>query len=239
MFKNLHKNLIITITVIAIIVFAIGGFVWWWVIRDWNSGEIVADGFYSGENSGNIADGFYNNENKSNIPDDNTIENIERQNSYIFIHITGEVVNPGVVKITEGERIINAIEQAGGITSNADLSKINLAYVLEDGNMVIVPAYGESNENFKCVISGSGECTDTNLLNSSNSNIRLSTNKVNINTANQTELETLPGIGPSLAMRIISYRKQNGNFITIEDLKNVSGIGESKFGELKNLVTVK
>lgn len=230
MLKNLDTKLIRVITVIAVMVFAIGGFVLWWVLSNWNNDEIVVDGV--------IGAGGYSSENSCNMPDGNTIENVKVQDSYIFIHITGEVVNPGVVKIAKGERIVNAIEQAGGITSNADLSKINLAYVLNDGNMVIVPAYGESDENFRCVISGSGEYNNIDLSDSSNSNIHLSTNIVNINTANQTELETLPGIGPSLAMRIISYRKQNGNFVKIEDLKNVSGIGDSKFRELKDFVSL-
>ena len=277
MLKNLDTKLIRVIAVIAVVVFAIGGFVLWWVVSNWNNDGIVVDGVigagvYSSENSGNgitgdgvnssgaindgstvnstisggaTSDATNSKNSNSNGTNSNTIESVEGQDSYIFIHITGEVVNPGVVKIAKGERIVNAIEQAGGITSNADLSKINLAYVLNDGNMVIVPAYGESDENFRCVISGSGEYNDIDLANSSNSvenansNIHLSTNIVNINTANQTELETLPGIGPSLAMRIISYRKQNGNFFKIEDLKNVSGIGESKFRELKDFVTVK
>ena len=146
------------------------------------------------------------------------------------MHITGAVKKPGIVQIEEGARLIDAIEAAGGTTENADTSKINLAYILSDGQKIYIPSFlDEKIENY--VEDNIGENI---IIENTNSNINL----VNINTATQTELETLTGIGPSLALKIINYRKENGKFKTIEDIKNVSGIGDSKFEAIKNEICV-
>ena len=176
---------------------------------------------------------FYQNKNEdysylemsNDISQTNIIEEVKEQ---IVVHITGQVVNPGVVKVEEGARIIDAIEASGGATLDANLSKINLAYVLEDGMKIYVPSINEV-EEIEYVTSSSG-----NEDKSTNKTI-----KVNINTATSEELQSLPGIGESIANRIITYRKENGKFSKIEDLTNVSGIGEAKFNNIKSYVFVK
>ena len=152
---------------------------------------------------------------------------IEETKAQIVVHITGQVVNNGIVKVEEGARIIDAIEAAGGATAEADLSKINLAYLLEDGMKIYVPSINDE-ADFGSVTSSSG------ISESSKEAL-----KVNINTATSEELQKLPGIGESIANRIITYRKENGKFNKIEDLKNVSGIGEAKFNNIKSYIFVK
>lgn len=185
-------------------------------------------------------------------------ENSEKENSIlednketvnkIHIYITGEVNNPGVVILNEGSRIIDAINSAGGTTAKANITKINLVYILEDGMKVNIPGESDlkNNEKFEYVIVGSGEVdneekTNGSVSNEGSSNSSKRDNKksvVNINTASQTELETLPGIGPSLALKIIEYRKQNGKFASIDDIKNVNGIGDNKFEKIKDYIKV-
>ena len=155
----------------------------------------------------------------------------------IYIHIIGEVNNQGVIILEKGQRIIDAIEKAGGITKKADLSKVNLAYVLSDGQKVRIPSVDDK-ENVEYVTQNSGNNTLIEGGNQGANNINLGGGKVNINTATQTELETLTGIGPSLAARIIEYRGQNGKFKKVEELRNVKGIGQSKYDGIKEEVVV-
>lgn len=133
--------------------------------------------------------------------------------------------------------MIDAIEKAGGITKKADLSKVNLAYVLSDGQKVRIPSVDDK-ENVEYVTQNSGNNTLIEGGNQGANNINLGGGKVNINTATQTELETLTGIGPSLAARIIEYRGQNGKFKKVEELRNVKGIGQSKYDGIKEEVVV-
>lgn len=193
--------------------------------------------------------------NKNQISEDVNLENdilvsnnISKEENYteedyVIIHITGSVKNPGIVKLKEGSRIEDAIEAAGGLTENADISKVNLAYVVEDGTKIKIPSSQEEDIGDEEIIdSGSGE----NIIveeKSDFSNKDNQTNKdnklININKATETDLQTLPGIGPSLAGKIVEYRSQNGKFGSIEDIKNVNGIGDSKYQNIKDLITVK
>lgn len=153
----------------------------------------------------------------------------------IIVHVIGEVQNPGVVELEEGSRIKDAIEKAGGKTEEADLSKINLAYIIEDGVQIYVPRIGDDMEKITQISEEAGEGIITqNVKQEDNKNI-----KVNINTASLEKLQTLPGVGQSTAQKILDYKKENGNFKTIEELKNVSGIGESKFNAIKDYIVVK
>ena len=151
----------------------------------------------------------------------------------IYIHITGEVKKPGVVQLNLGDRIIDAIEKAGGETKQADLSQVNLAYKVEDGQKIYIPNKNEKISEY--IWSGNGDNNgDSNL----NNKEQKEENKVNINTASQSELDGLPGIGPALAQRIIDFRKENGEFKSIEDIQNVKGIGNSKFEDIKEDICV-
>ena len=183
--------------------------------------------------------------------EDKQIYKNAENNEKIYVYITGEVNNPGVVLLNSGSRIVDAIEAAGGVTNKANISKVNLVYVLQDGMKVNIPNNTDlkNNENFEYITMSSGdEKNDANTGNSSttitsensssNNESAFKISIVNINTATQTELETLPGIGPSLALRIVNYRKENGKFSSIEDIKNVSGIGEAKYEDIKNYIKI-
>ena len=176
-----------------------------------------------------------NNLNKTNNSEyitGNIIENNidEDKNKEIVVHITGEVKKEGIVYLKEGDRVIDAIKKAGGETKNADLSQVNLAYVLSDGQKIYIPSKNENIEEY--IIEESSENNNRSQTNETKNE------KVNINHANETELDTLPGIGPSISKKIIKYREENGKFNNIEDIKNVSGIGDSKYEEIKNYITV-
>ena len=157
--------------------------------------------------------------------DDNIIEN------KIVIHITGEVEEEGVIELEKVARISDAIEEAGGTTEEADLSNVNLAYSLSDGQKVKIPNINEKDEEIIVVEEKAGD----NIIIEGN---KSKEEKININKAAQTEIETLPGIGPSTALKIITYRNEHGKFKNIEDIKNVSGIGDSKFENIKEYICV-
>ena len=153
--------------------------------------------------------------------------------SNITIYITGAVVNEGVYKINKDSRIEDAIKEAGGLKENANIKEINLAYMLEDGMKIYIP---QQNEN---IVEDKTEGYINKEVTTNEKNTKNFENKIiNINTATQTELENLPGIGPSTALKIINYRKEKGKFKKIEDIKNVSGIGESKFSKIEKLIKV-
>lgn len=157
------------------------------------------------------------------------IENNVEVEEEIIVHITGCVVEEGIVKLKEGDRIADAIEHAGGLTSDADISKVNLAYKLKDGQKIYIPSNIEEGEEVVIVTEEGQGVLDGKVEDSG---------KVNINTATQTELETLSGIGPSTALKIIEYRTKNGDFFAIEDLKNIPGIGEAKFEAIMESICV-
>lgn len=121
---------------------------------------------------------------------------------------------------------------------DADLSCINLAYILSDGQKIYIPKKGEiiksKSNQMEYVSSDFGD----NVLIEDGKDTGYGGDKVNINTANQIELETLPGIGPSTAQKIIDYRNKNGKFNSIEDIQNVKGIGDGKYGEIKDEICV-
>lgn len=146
------------------------------------------------------------------------IENEEvliEEEEEIFIHISGEVNYPGLIKLSKGQRLYEAIDIAGGMTEKADLNQINLSLVLNDQDKVYIPSKDE-NVNF----------IQTN-----------STPLININTASKEELMTLSGIGEKTANSIIEYREKNG-FNKIEDIMNVPGIGEQKFLQIQEHINI-
>ena len=138
-------------------------------------------------------------------------------------------MNPGIISLPTEARISDAIDAAGGTTELADISKINLAYKLNDGQKLKIPSIYDVEEVIY-------------IQNNAGNEVVLSENTknaiININSASQSELENLPGIGPSTASKIIDYRSKNGNFKKIEDIMNVSGIGESKFNSIKDYICI-
>jgi competence protein ComEA len=137
----------------------------------------------------------------------------------IFVDVTGAVNNPGVYSLTGRSRVIDAIKAAGDSAPGADLSTINLARVLNDGEQIYV---------------------DSTVVNSFGQRIskKVASGPININRATLRQLDSLDGIGPVIAGRIIQYRKKNGSFLTIDDLQKVSGIGAAKFAQIKSKVRI-
>ena len=133
----------------------------------------------------------------------------------------------------------------GGVREDAYTKDINLAYKLEDGMKIHIPTKQEKENADTTDISQVGEAAEKYVITSGGVSSddeekkNAQNSKVNINTATQAQLETLPGIGPSTATKIISYRKEKGKFTKIEDIKEVSGIGDSKFEKIKDSITVK
>lgn len=141
----------------------------------------------------------------------------------LCVYVCGCVMNPGVYELDENMRIYQAIEMAGGLAENADYNYLNMAEYLIDGQKIYVP---NMNENLSNEVS-------SQALENSKSNL------ININSAAKEQLMTLPGIGESKAEDIILYRKTNGKFETIEDIKKISGIKEAAFSKIKDLIVVK
>jgi competence protein ComEA len=162
----------------------------------------------------------------SNFSENNIAEKIEVPS--VIIHISGAVKNPGVYKLKSIDRVVDAVKIAGGITERANPDAINLAALLKDGQKIIIPykisnqVTVESDKNIEEVYSSSSSPSD----------------QININTADDNTLQSLPGIGPVLSKKIIDYRNQNGLFEVIDDIKDVSGIGEKKFEGIKDLICV-
>ncbi len=154
-------------------------------------------------------------------------ESAQGSSARIVVHVEGAVVFPGVHDLAEGSRVHDAIDAANGLTVDADRSRLNLAAPLADGQRVWVPVIGEPEPSVVGPTNPDGD-------NSSGSSGAL----VNLNTADPAALETLPGIGPSIAAAIIRHREQHGAFSRVEGLLEVPGIGEAKLEQLVSLVSV-
>ena len=157
------------------------------------------------------------------IAEDAEEENYEQEeNSKVTVFVSGEVLNQRVVELEKGKRLIDAVEICGGLTEKADLNAVNLALVLEEEGHYIIPAIG-----------------DTNVVNATNLNqMNSSSNLVNINSADIELLKTLPGVGDVLGQRILDKREELGKFTSIDQLNDVSGIGDKKFSDIKDKVTI-
>jgi competence protein ComEA len=147
----------------------------------------------------------------------------------IMVDVKGQVTMPGVYSTSQGERVIDVIHRAGGLTENADESQVNFAEHVQDAMVIYIPAKGEAGIN---VPAG----TTVNPSNTGGGTGKQA--KVNVNKADETQLQNLPGIGPSKAAAITEYRETSGPFKSVEDLKNISGIGDKTFEKLKDLITI-
>lgn len=137
----------------------------------------------------------------------------------IFVDIGGAVKSPMLAELPDGSRVDDAIQAAGGLKQEADMSNINRAEFLLDGQKIYIPSLAMD--------------ADGNVMEGA-----AASGKVNINTADSTQLQTLNGVGPATAQKIIDYRQSNGSFASVEDIKNVSGIGEKTFEKLKDYITI-
>jgi competence protein ComEA len=137
--------------------------------------------------------------------------------SLITVHVAGHVRRPGLVAISEGSRVADAIAAAGGLMPGARAESVNLAAPVADGERVVV--------------SGPGEASETNISEGSEG-------KLHLNAATAAELDALPGVGPVIAQRIVTFRDENGPFGSVDDLLDVPGIGEAKLADLRDRVQV-
>lgn len=151
----------------------------------------------------------------------------------ITVYVTGAINKPGVVTVKEGARTADAVNACGGLLPTADAEKVSMAQVLKDGQQVRVPEKAVP-ETTAAAKSGSVNPA----AKSGTSSKAAPSGQVNINTASAEELDTLPGIGPAMAQRIIEFRETEGAFTSIEDIKKVKGIGEAKFEKMKDKICI-
>lgn len=175
--------------------------------------------------------------------DDNSKEQIVNGGG-IFVHIDGHINNPGVYEIKKNDRIKTLIDKAGGFKEGYSIKNINLAAKLSDGDKIYIPSVSEEknsennnniNINTNSNSSGKGQNVKTDR---NNVMVMKNNSKININTANISELKQITGIGESTANKIIDYRENVGKFKKIEDIKEVKGIGDAKYESLKNKITI-
>lgn len=164
----------------------------------------------------------------------------------VVVHVAGAVHSPGVVVLSQGSRVVDAIEAAGGATAEADTDQLNLARVLADGEQVRVPRIGEvlpaqdpahgpgQGRGDSGAAAASGAPGDSGGAAGPSSQEA----RININTATASQLEDLPGIGPALAQRIVEHRDSHGPFASVDDLTDVPGIGQAKLDALRQEATV-
>ena len=222
-FIELRKD---KIKIVAIPVLVIAAVLFFWmgsgdeeITVDGSGGDtqVVEEG--AGDSSGEVADGVAGTTGTSS--------------GKLYVDISGEVERPGVYEVSEGTRLFEVIEQAGGLTDEADIDSLNRAETVADGQKILISAKGENSSGSQGTQSGSGTNNGSGTGSGTTND-----GKVNINMAESAELQTIPGIGPSKAQRIIEYRQSNGNFSSIEDIQNVSGIGSKTFESIKDYITV-
>ena len=148
----------------------------------------------------------------------------------VLVHVAGAVVRPGLVRVTSGARVADAIAAAGGAAPDADLDRLNLAAKVADGQRIPVERIGAAPT--PAAAGGAGSADPGSAEPGADSG------PVNLNTATSADLDTLPGIGPTLAAAILRERERRGGFTSVDQLRDVRGIGEKRFADLKDLVTV-
>jgi competence protein ComEA len=155
-----------------------------------------------------------------------------RASAKVVVHVAGAVTKPGVVELRAGARVIDAVEAAGGALPQADLDRLNLAAKLVDGQRVLVQKVGDPPAVAEPAgVTGSGAA-------GSGTGAQAASGPINLNTATQAELEALPGIGPTLAKAILDERQHRGGFRSVNELREVRGIGAKRFEDLKSQVMV-
>lgn len=158
----------------------------------------------------------------------------------VYVDIGGAVKHPMLAELPTGSRVEDAIEAAGGLKKNADMTEVNRAQILTDGEKIYIPEEGETVAGGSSGGSSGGTGSSSSGISSASGAdmVGISSGRININTADVTLLQQLTGVGPVTAQKIVDYREQNGQFSSIEDLKNVSGIGDKTFEKMKDDITI-
>ena len=167
-----------------------------------------------------------------NIEDVKTVDKTENMTKKISIYISGAVNSPGVVELKSNERLMEGVKLCDGLTDEADTNRINLAMKVKDEGHYIIPKEGE-----EIALNDSNENVENN--NNDCNNITVGDDKkININSASKEDLDSLPGVGDVTAQKILDYREENKEFKSIDEIKNVKGIGENKFNDLKDYICI-
>lgn len=204
------------IKVIAGVLLLAAAFTFYLIRENINNQEDIALSSVAGDNTENVKEAIS--------------ESAIKEPAVIIIDVSGAVKNPRVVELTEGSRVFEAIEKAGGLMEDAYTQTINQAEILTDGQKLYIPSKKEAEAGQTAIPVPSSSGYSYSSLSQ--------TQRININTADSSALQQLSGIGPATAEKIIDFRNQNGKFKTIEDIKNVSGIGEKTFEKFKDKITV-
>ncbi|MGL4796937.1 MAG: helix-hairpin-helix domain-containing protein [Paraclostridium sp.] len=223
--KNIPKIMMIIVIVL------IGGMIAMKNFNDLDNSYVVSD---IENKDDNYTDKIINDNESSNMDNITVNETRDFTIDKITIYISGEVKNPGVVELNTENRLSDGVNLCGGLTDDANLNAINLAMKIQDEAHYIIPKIGDE------LISTN---VDLNVENISTKNINKNEennneNKININTATISELDTLPGFGEVTAQKIIDYREENTKFNSIEEIKNIKGIGEKKFNDVKDYICI-
>lgn len=226
--KNMSK------LVVIIVLVAIGAIIGIKNINDMNTGYIVSD--IENPNKTYTNNSYSKEEDKqTNIQVSNIQDSISDN---ITIYISGEVKTPGVVELNLDDRLADGVKLCGGLTEQANLNGINLAMKIKDEGHYIIPKIGDEIDNSTVNNStvNNSENIEEDII--QNENKDSNKNRININTATISELDTLPGFGEITAQKIIDYRQEHTKFNSIEEIKNIKGIGEKKFNEVKDYICV-
>jgi competence protein ComEA len=220
---------VVKLIVIAIVV-VIGSIISIKNLKDINEGYIVSDI----ENKNEVYEESKTIDINNNTKNTMQISKVETSlNDKVTIYISGEVKNPGVVELKYDARLADGVDLCGGLTEDANLNGINLAMKIKDEGHYIIPKVGEETKD--TVVNDNEYRNENNTLNEPESN---NDNKININTADLSELDSLPGFGQVTAQKIIEYRQEHTKFNSIEELMNIKGIGEKKFNNVKDYIYV-
>lgn len=227
--KNIPK-----IVIISIIVF-FGGIIAVKNLNDMDKGYIISDQENKDEA---YKDEIIDKDSSDNIDNIQVSKLVDSQENKITIYISGEVNSPGVVELNSDDRLADGISLCGGLTENANLNAINLAIKIKDESHYIIPKIGDEIVSNEVKENDNPNTKEKGLNNEENENQNDNEKKVNINTANITELDSLPGFGEVTAQKIIDYRNENSKFNDIEEIKNIKGIGDKKFNDVKEYICV-
>ena len=220
---------VVKLIVIAIVI-VIGSIISIKNLKDINEGYIVSDI----ENKNEVYEESKTIDINNNTKNIMQISKVETSlNDKVTIYISGEVKNPGVVELKYDARLADGVDLCGGLTEDANLNGINLAMKIKDEGHYIIPKVGEETKD--TVVNDNEYRNENNTLNEPESN---NDNKININTADLSELDSLPGFGQVTAQKIIEYRQEHTKFNSIEELMNIKGIGEKKFNNVKDYIYV-
>lgn len=222
------RNVVKLIVIVIIVV--IGSIISIKNLKDINEGYIVSDI----ENKNEVYEESKTIDINNNTKNTMQISKVETSlNDKVTIYISGEVKNPGVVELKYDARLADGVDLCGGLTKDANLNGINLAMKIKDEGHYIIPKVGEETKD--TVVNDNEYRNENNTLNEPESN---NDNKININTADLSELDSLPGFGQVTAQKIIEYRQEHTKFNSIEELMNIKGIGEKKFNNVKDYIYV-